>query len=394
MSLKQTLEKIKGQRKAVVHATQRRKKILYGAGVLLLLVAALYFLRQFNSILQGGQTTTVHPIRIEKLDTTASRGVALTKLYEQEEKNRYQDSMALLHEERALGYIVMDWENLYDVRKKEAKKLPPAKSPAPDSLNAILRLVRGKDSTQDSTRLAAALVAAPAKREQKEGSAGRAARVRGAGQKQARYPKEGYISVPVDPFNTVHASGPTLGAYPAARTVGPIHTGLYAGNAYESPAASGLIPAVVHGEHKVKPRGKVTFRTLEDAAVNGVLLPKNTLVVGIADFKEGRMMFSSFRAKTDGKGIALPFDCYNSDWMAGISYGDQPFLETEMRKGALTAMTDAAEGVSASIPYGALARATSNLARGVLRGSARGRGGFIYLSDGYKVFFEPQTGKK
>jgi hypothetical protein len=144
----------------------------------------------------------------------------------------------------------------------------------------------------------------------------------------------------------------------------------------------------------VKPGGKVTFRTLEDATVNGVLLPKNTLMVGIAHFKEGRIVFSSFRAKTAGRDIALAFQCYDSDWMAGISYGDQPFLETEVRKSALTAVTDAAGSVSASIPYGALARATSNLARGVLRGSARGRQGFIHLSDGYKVFFEPQPYKK
>ncbi len=106
------------------------------------------------------------------------------------------------------------------------------------------------------------------------------------------------------------------------------------------------------------------------------------------------MMFSGFRAKMNGRGMLLPFHCYDSDWMAGISYGDQPLQETELRKGALTAVTDAAEDVSATIPYGALARATSNLARGVLRGSARGRQGFIYLSDGYKVFFVPQTDKK
>lgn len=391
MSLKQTLEKIKGQRKAAVHATHRRKRILYGAGVLLLLVMALYFLRQFNSILQGGQAAAIHPTRTEKLDTTASRGVALTRLYEQEEKNRYQDSMALLQEERALGYIVMDWENLYDVRKKEAKKLPPAKSPAPDSLNVLLQVLKGKDST----RLAAAPAAAPAKRIRKEGVARRAARGRGTGQKQIRHPEENSIPPgPVDPFNTVHASGLTGGAYPASRTAGPTHVGMYAGNAYAQPATLGLIPAVVHGEHKVKPGGKVMFRTLEDAAVSGVLLPKNTLVVGIANFKQGRMVFSNFRAKIDGRGILLPFRCYDSDWMAGISYGDKPLLETEVRGGALTAVTDAAEDVIATIPYGALARATSNLARGVFRGSARGRGGFIYLSDGYKVFFEPQTDKK
>lgn len=198
-----------------------------------------------------------------------------------------------------------------------------------------------------------------------------------------------YSAAPADPFNTVRAPG-----YASLAVTASYMQGSNGNRANLQAATHALIPAVVHGEHKVKPGGKVTFRTLEEGFVNEMHLPKNTLITGIADFGKGRITFSGFRAKVAGSSIMLPFDCYDSDMMAGISYQDQSVVETEVRRGAVTSLTNAAGELSNNIPYGALARATSNIARGAIRGSSRGRQMFIYLSDGYKVFLELQPPKQ
>jgi hypothetical protein len=128
--------------------------------------------------------------------------------------------------------------------------------------------------------------------------------------------------------------------------------------------------------------------------VQGTLLPRNTLVTGIAHFNSGRITFSSFRVKIAGSSLILPFGCYDSDLMAGISFSDGSVTEAEVRRGAVSSLTSAAGELGNAIPYGALARATSDIARGVIRGSARNKQQFIYLSDGYKVFLQPQPDQK
>ena len=150
---------------------------------------------------------------------------------------------------------------------------------------------------------------------------------------------------------------------------------------------------MVHGDYKVQNGSKVTFRTREEAVLEGIHLPMNTLITGLAQLSNGRITFTDFRVKLDGSSVALPFTCYDSDRMAGISYGDQGMIETEVRRGSTGALADAASALSTAIPHGALARASGNIARGVLRGAARKRESFIYLSDGYKVFLEFRSPK-
>ncbi len=54
--------------------------------------------------------------------------------------------MTLAQEDKALDYIVMDWENLYDVRRKKAKSQPQVQSS--DSLNLLLNMGKAMDSTR------------------------------------------------------------------------------------------------------------------------------------------------------------------------------------------------------------------------------------------------------
>jgi len=377
MAAKETLEKIFTLRKEAEGSSRKRRLLLYGAGALVLVGVIGYFVRQYNVLVQGRQMGLSPPVRQERLDSAGGKQTALTRIYELEEKNRYRDSMSLAQEEKALDYIVMDWENLYDVRKKKVKDEPArATAEAPDSLGLLLGLLK----TRDSTRLAAASV----KRAKKTPARPRKANLSRRSKSQEKLPV--YASVPADPFNTVRAPGySAAGNLPAEAYQRP------AGNGLTIPAGEALgnpIPAVVHGGHKVRSGGKVTFRILEEAFVSGARLPRNTLLTGIASFNQGRITFSGFRARGSGNTVPLPLACYDSDMMAGISFGDQSVVESEVRRGAVTSLTDAASNLSYSIPMGSLARATSSIARGAIRGSARNRQTFIYLSDGYRVFLE------
>ncbi len=383
MFLKRALNKTDQQPAA--GKTARRKYLLYGLGAAVLMLTVLYFVRQFNALSQDRPLGLAPPVRQERLDTTKGKPAALTRLYEQEEKNRYQDSISLAREEKALDYIVMDWENLYDVKKKQAQAEPENVHSA-DSLARLLGLLKAQDSARTSSPVGTHVTKAAAIKR-------KAVRIKPARKRQQQ---RAYASAPVDPFNTVRAAG--YGSSPLA-AYGPANTASkgYASApvAYPSPSlASELIPAVVHGEHKVKPGGKVVFRTQAEGWVQGTLLPRNTLVTGIAHFNNGRITFSNFRAKVAGSSLVLPFGCYDSDLIAGISFSDGSVTEAEVHRGAVSSLTSAAGELSHAIPYGTLARATSDIARGVIRGSARSKQQFIYLSDGYKVFLQPQPDQK
>jgi hypothetical protein len=304
--------------------------------------------------------------------------------------------MALAREDKALQYIVMDWENLYDVRKKQALSKPPSETHAADSLAALFKMLKAKDSARVAVSPVVAKKNGDVKRvkgklnQRRPGSPARRA------DKQETYAS---ASRPADPFNTVRASDYAAAGYATSPTFGPPASPGQVRAARE-PAAGGiageLIPAVVHGEYKIRPGSKVTFRTLEEGYANGGILPKNTLVTAVADFSKGRINFSNFRAKVAGTGSApagvlLAMHCYDPDLMAGISYQDQPAVEAELGRGTVSSLTNAVGELSSSIPFGSLARASSTLARGTIRGAARSRQQFIYLSDGYKVFLEPQS---
>ncbi len=399
MSLKQTLEKITSKRSAAIASSRKRQLILRVAGAFVLLIVALYFVRQFNALMKERQIGLTPPSRSERLDTTSSKPAALTKLYEQEEKNRYRDSLALAREDKALQYIVMDWENLYDVRKKQALSQPPSESHATDSLAALLKMLKAKDSSRVAVSPAGAKKQGGVKRMQGKPNHRRPGY---ATRKADRQEPFSSASLPADPFNTVRASDFAVVANNPSPTFAPSASPGRVRVASE-PASGGiageLIPAVVHGEHKIAPGSKVTFRTLKDGYSNGRMLPKNTLVTAIADFGKGRITFSNFRAKVAGTGgsqagVLLSMNCYDPDLIAGISFQDQPAVEAELGRGTLSSLTSAVGDLSANIPYGSLARASSTLARGAIRGAAHGRQQFIYLSDGYKVLLEPQSLKQ
>ncbi len=415
-SKKTVLEQLVQKTRTTTQDQKKRKRLAYAFGALLLLAVAGYFIRQFNLLYQSNANSIAPPSRVERLDSTKGKETTITRLYELEEKNRHRDSITRLEEDTALDYIVMDWENLYDVRKKESSQAPDGEALPEDTSRASLQSLL-RDSVQQED--------APHKRYLARRSQGNntgqtfsaSRRVTRSGNRAAyrntiqgntrvtaglirRHKEEETLSdekSPVDPFNTGRAldSKASVSAQGNQKTkekraaAAPDHTRRAGTTDHtDGPRIPKVVPAVVHGDCKVQNGSKVTFRTREEAVLAGIHLPVNTLITGLAQLSNGRITFSDFRVKLDGSNVALPFTCYDSDMMAGISYSDQGILETEVRRGSTGALADAGSALSNAIPHSALARASGNIARGVLRGAARKRESFIYLSDGYKVFLE------
>ncbi len=409
------MEDLVQKTRATARDGKKRRRLAWGLGAILLLVVAGYFVRQFNLLYRRDIQGIAPPGRAERLDTTRGRETTITRLYELEEKNRHRDSLTRLEENKALDYIVMDWENLYDVRKKESRRVQD-EAAISDSTSASLLQTLPADSLRQEGYM---------RRNHLPRSNARQTRLSGRGftpSGELRYPDDGYAkpaatSAPrhrtgevkphadekreTDPFNTGRAAGlqatgdTQTGAggkdWGRKAVLPPGHFSGEAGFGHTaSPAGKTIVPAVVHGDYKVQNGSKVTFRTLEGVTQDGMLLPVNTLITGLAQLSNGRITFTGFRARLDGSSIALPFSCYDSDMMAGISYGDQGSIETEVRRSATGALADAAGALSNAIPHSALARASGNIARGTLRGAGRKRESFVYLSDGYSVFLELQ----
>ncbi len=116
------MEDLVQKTRATARDGKKRRRLAWGLGAILLLVVAGYFVRQFNLLYRRDIQGIAPPGRAERLDTTRGRETTITRLYELEEKNRHRDSLTRLEENKALDYIVMDWENLYDVRKKESRR--------------------------------------------------------------------------------------------------------------------------------------------------------------------------------------------------------------------------------------------------------------------------------
>jgi hypothetical protein len=413
---KTVMEQLVQKTRATTQDQKKRKRLAYAFGALLLLAVAGYFIRQFNLLYQSNANSIAPPSRVERLDSTKGKETTITRLYELEEKNRHRDSIIRLEEDKALDYIVMDWENLYDVRKKESSQATDGEALPEDasraSLESLLRDSVRQGGTPPKSYLAHRLqgtntgrISAARRRVTRSGN--KAAyrntvygNTRVSAGLMRRHEQEKILSYEksaVDPFNTGRA--PDSKAVSSAQenrktkekrsTAAPNHTQTV-GTADHTDGSKipRVVPAVVHGDCKVQNGSKVTFRTQEEAVLEGIHLPVNTLITGLAQLSNGRITFTDFRVKLDGSSVTLPFTCYDLDMMAGISYGDQGMIETEVRRGSTSALADAASALSNAIPHGALARASGNIARGVLRGAARKRESFIYLSDGYKVFLE------
>jgi hypothetical protein len=367
---KQTLKDLENTQTASGHKNTKRKFILYSFGAIILLGAIFFIIREVNALLkQGNYTSIALPKKVEKVDTTGTHPPALTNVYEKEAKNKRREQFRQDTKEKELELVQMRWQNIYEIKEEDLKK----EEPVADTLQLLLAALKESNKEKKENQVAE-VKKTEVQRQEKKHLAKKASKLSSGQAKDLESnSREQKYSKPYDAFNTTHASSEVV-------------------SSSFSQTLELLIPAVIHGEHKVKAGRKVTFRLLEDAFINGTNLPKNSLLIAVAKFGSGRISFDGFKAKVDGRSIDLSLKCYDQDLMAGISYDGEGAIESSVRQSGNNALSDAANDLSSAIPYGSLARASANLTRGVLRGSSRSRDMFIYLNDGFKVFLE--TAKK
>lgn len=367
---KQSLKDLENTQRASTQKNSKRKILLFSFAAIMLLGATVFIIREVNAVLkQGNYSSIALPKKVEKIDTTGTNPPALTNVYEKEAKNKRREQFRQDSKEKEMELAQMRWQNIYEIKEEDLKK----QEPVADTLQLLLAALKESNLEKKETQVAEGKKTEGGRQEKKhlakkapKPSSGRAKDLE-SNSGELKYSK------PYDAFNTTHArSEATTSSF--------------------SQSAESLIPAVIHGEHKVKAGRKVTFRLLEDAHINGASLPKNSLIIAVAKFGSGRISFDGFKAKIDGRSIDLSLKCYDQDLMAGISYDGEGAIESSVRQSGNNTLSDAANDLSSAIPYGSLARASANLTRGVLRGSSRSRDMFIYLNDGFKVFLE--TAKK
>ena len=148
---KTVMERLVKKTRAATQDQKKRKRLAYAFGAVLLLAVAGYFTRQFNLLYQSNANGITPPNRVERLDSTKGKETTITRLYELEEKNRHRDSITRLEEDKALDYIVMDWENLYDVRKKESSQAPDGEALPEDASRASLQSLLSDSVRQGDT---------------------------------------------------------------------------------------------------------------------------------------------------------------------------------------------------------------------------------------------------
>jgi hypothetical protein len=412
------------------YSSRKKKLIRYTVGAVVLVGIGMYFYHQIQSLVAAKATSLPAPSKIVRIDSTAQQVDPPTKSYELEAKNHYQDSLNRAIRKDALSHISMDWGRLYNVDNYDPKRKESQASKQPDTaLNyeekslydllskeignhqadslaleqKRLAAIRAKGSTTTGATATGNAAGFTAASGAKKGSSvsgpatqsrtGKSAHSNGLAQSTTRQPSENSL------FNVIHGSSSSVEARGSKGNSG---SGNYSsGNRSETVTDAGAEPvvvrAVVHGNHKVASGSKVAFRLLEGVSFQGIYFEKNTILIGIATFRNGRVNFSDFRSKSlssvsashgEVASTALPMVCYDTDMVVGIPVSDQSPVETQTRQAGTSALSDAANDVSYSIPYGSLARAASSLTRGVASGKRQQREKFIDLADNYPVLLE------
>jgi hypothetical protein len=439
--------RLAGQESANRSRSRRKKLLFYGFSTLALSLIVFYFYSQIKNLVAESHTGLRTPVRPVRLDSSARKIDSPAKSYEKEAKSRYQDSLQKAIEKDAMGHIVMDWSRLYDVNRLQSGNLydqrtvndttsannhtpQTTEDQSTDSQLTLAQLLKLEKTLADSTATT---------EHQNKTDLTRPAAQKGLihrkafGQSQTTDKvKKGSpalnTSNTITRANTSRANQSRLTAENSLFNVirSPNSDLMYNGNSANGNRGSNresyqtepkeaetnkaetkiadmpiaemvIVRAVVHGNHKVKPGSKVAFRLLEPVTFQGSLFEKNTILIGIATFRNGRVSFSDFRSKSLSSVSAsqsavastpLPMVCYDTDMVAGIALSDQSPVETQTRQAGTSALSDAANDVSYSIPYGSLARAASSLTRGVANGRRQMREQFIDLADNYPVLLE------
>lgn len=100
------------------------------------------------------------------------------------------------------------------------------------------------------------------------------------------------------------------------------------------------ISAVIHGEQRnVRTSSQVKLRLMDPVVINGVVIPKNTFVVGTVSFGENRVEITTEKIRYNGELFPFNGTIYDVDGMKGLYAGDN-LLNDMARKSGEGAMSE------------------------------------------------------
>lgn len=152
-------------------------------------------------------------------------------------------------------------------------------------------------------------------------------------------------------------------------------------------AEKNTIAACVHGNQTVTDGQSVRLRLLEATNVGGVLIPRNTLVVGAARVQGERLGVEITSLEYCGSIISVELSVFDSDGQEGIFIPNS--LEVSAVK-EIAANMGSSLGSSINISTDAGAQLASDLGKGVIQGTSqyiaqKMRTVKVHLKAGYKV---------
>ena len=158
-------------------------------------------------------------------------------------------------------------------------------------------------------------------------------------------------------------------------------------------AEKNTIAACVHGNQTVTDGQSVRLRLLEATNVGGVLIPRNTLVVGAARVQGERLGVEITSLEYCGSIIPIELSVFDSDGQEGIFIPNS--LEVSAVK-EIAANMGSSLGSSINISTDAGAQLASDLGKGVIQGTSqyiaqKMRTVKVHLKAGYKVMlYQPE----
>lgn len=159
-------------------------------------------------------------------------------------------------------------------------------------------------------------------------------------------------------------------------------------------AEKNTIAACVHGNQTVTDGQSVRLRLLEATNVDGVLIPRNTLVVGAARVQGERLGVEITSLEYCGSIIPVELSVFDSDGQEGIFIPNS--LEVSTVK-EIAANMGSSLGSSINISTDAGAQLASDLGKGVIQGTSqyiaqKMRTVKVHLKAGYKVLlYQPEN---
>lgn len=156
-----------------------------------------------------------------------------------------------------------------------------------------------------------------------------------------------------------------------------------------------FIGGVVHGTQTVHSGQSVRFRLIEDASIEGIFVPKHTLISALAYLSGSRVTFQVSAVQLENQTLPVKLITYDQDMNIGLAYDSDNPIQSQTRSETEGAVDQGVNDALSYVPYAGALNTGKNLARGVARAVSRGgnqkKRQEIALLDGYKVYFTEAT---